>query len=392
MRLLLLVLLLTAATSTLAQSDPAEKESNPVDLELVLAADVSFSMDKGKLELRREGYAQAITSPEFLKALKTGPSGKVAITYFEWAASSYQKVIVPWRTIDGPEAAAAVAAEIMAAPNVLQSRTSISGAIHFAMSLFDKSPFRSPRHVIDISGDGPNNNGEPVERARDTALAKGITINGLPMMMGEPRRTQVDIDDLDLYYEDCVTGGPGAFVMTMRNRDELKEAIQTMLVSEISGVVPERRVIPPADREKRTFCMIGEKAYDSIWGQPWGDSLPRKSSDPPSAPRPLKVAGYTPWQQAEYGAYTKKCLLRQKGSTRNRVELYATIGTDGMIVGDPEVTSPIDSEEFRRDVQTALKKLRQCQPFIVNPFRRVQTQFTQAFIFASSKGRNSQKK
>jgi hypothetical protein len=189
----------------------------------VLAADVSFSMGKDKLALRREGYAQAIVSREFPEALKAGPNGKLAVTYVEWAASNYQKVIVPWRVIDGPEAAAAVAAEIMKGPAVQQSRTSISAAINFAMSLFDQSPYRGSRRVIDISGDGPNNSGEHVEGARDAALAKGITINGLPMMLGEPSRTDVDIDNLELYYEDCVTGGPGSFVMTVKGREKLKE-------------------------------------------------------------------------------------------------------------------------------------------------------------------------
>ncbi len=163
-------------------------------------------MDMDELAIQREGYAQAIVSKEFLQALKTGPNGKISITYFEWAASSDQKIIIPWRVIDGPETADAVANEIMKTPIRRASRTSISGAINFAMPLFDENPYRGLRRVIDISGDGPNNNGTPVTGARDAALAKGITINGLPIMVKEPSYSTMDIDNLDFYYEDCVIG------------------------------------------------------------------------------------------------------------------------------------------------------------------------------------------
>jgi hypothetical protein len=135
----------------------------------------------------------------------------VAVTYFEWSASSDHTIIIPWRVIDGPESADAVASEIMKTPVRRGSRTSISGAISFAMPLFDENPFRGLRRVIDISGDGPNNNGEPVGGAREAALAKGITINGLPIMVKEPSPSGMDIENLDWYYEDCVIGGPGSF-------------------------------------------------------------------------------------------------------------------------------------------------------------------------------------
>ena len=157
----------------------ADKETTPsVDVELILAVDVSYSMDMDELAIQREGYAQAIVSKEFLQALKSGPNGKIAVTYFEWAASSDQKIIIPWRVIDGPETADAVANEIMKTQIRRASRTSISGAINFAMPLFDDNPHRGLRRVIDISGDGPNNNGSPVTIARDAAIEKGIVING----------------------------------------------------------------------------------------------------------------------------------------------------------------------------------------------------------------------
>jgi hypothetical protein len=246
----------------------ADKETAPsVDIELILAVDVSYSMDMDELAIQREGYAQAIISKEFLQALKTGPNGKIAVTYFEWAASSDQKIIIPWRLIDGPETADAVANEIMKTPIRRASRTSISGAIYFAMPLFDENPYRGLRRVIDISGDGPNNNGAPVTGARDTALEKGITINGLPIMVKEPSYSTMDIDDLDFYYEDCVIGGPGSFVVSIKDRDKFKEAIRTKLLLEVAGRTPERRIVPVAGKEPRVPCLIGEKIWQDRWGR-----------------------------------------------------------------------------------------------------------------------------
>ena len=246
----------------------ADKEANPtVDVELVLAVDVSYSMDMDELALQREGYAQAIVSKEFLQALKNGPNGKILVTYFEWAASTDQKIIIPWRLIDGPETADAVANEIIKTPVRRASRTSISGAINFAMQLFDENPHRGIRRVIDISGDGPNNNGAPVVVARDAALEKGVVINGLPIMVKEPSYSTMDIDNLDLYYEDCVIGGPGSFVVTIKERDKFKEAIRTKLLLEVAGRTPERPVVPAAGREPRVNCMVGEKIWQDRWGR-----------------------------------------------------------------------------------------------------------------------------
>jgi uncharacterized protein DUF1194 len=245
----------------------AETDAADVDVQLILAVDVSYSMDMDELAIQREGYAQAIVSKEFLQALKTGPSGKVAVTYFEWAASSDQKIIIPWRVIDGPESADAVAAEIMKTPIRRASRTSISGAIYFAMPLFDESPYRGLRRVIDISGDGPNNNGGPVTIARDEALSKGIVINGLPIMVKEPSYSTMDIDNLDFYYEDCVIGGRGSFVIPIKDREKFKEAIRTKLLMEVAGRAP--RTVPVAEKEKepRVSCLIGEKIWQDRWGR-----------------------------------------------------------------------------------------------------------------------------
>src|SRR5215469_6324062 len=250
------------------RTDKRADDAKPtVDVELILAVDVSYSMDMDELAIQREGYAQAIVSKEFLQALKSGPNGKISITYFEWAASSDQKIIIPWRLIDGPETADAVSAEIMKTPVRRASRTSISGAIYFAMPLFDEDPYHGLRKVIDISGDGPNNNGAPIVGARDEALSKGIIINGLPIMVKEPSYSTMDIDNLDWYYEDCVIGGPGSFVVPIKDREKFKEAIRTKLLLEVAGRTPERPTVPVAEKEPRVSCMIGEKIWQDRWGR-----------------------------------------------------------------------------------------------------------------------------
>ena len=243
-------------------SGVAETKHGPfVDVELVIAVDVSYSMDMDELAVQREGYAQAIVSKDFLQALRAGPGSKVAVTYFEWSMSGDEKVIIPWRVIDGPELADAVAAEIMKTPVRRGSSTSISGAINFAVQLFEANPYRGLRRVIDISGDGPNNDGAPVTGARDAALAKGIIINGLPIMVKEPSYLTTDIENLDLYYEDCVIGGPGAFIMTIKDREKFQEAIRTKLVLEVAGRMPERPIVPAAQSEPRVSCLIGENKW-----------------------------------------------------------------------------------------------------------------------------------
>ena len=249
-------------------AQPVQQQAAPsVDVELILAVDVSYSMDMDELAIQREGYAQAIVSKEFLQALKGLPNGKISVTYFEWAASNDQKIIIPWRLIDGPETADAVASEILKTPIRRASRTSISGAIKFAVPLFDEDPYHGLRRVIDISGDGPNNNGAPVTGARDAALEKGIIINGLPIMVKEPSYSTMDIDNLDFYYEDCVIGGPGSFVVSIKDREKFKEAIRAKLLLEVAGRTPERPVVPVAEKEPRVSCLIGERIWQDRWGR-----------------------------------------------------------------------------------------------------------------------------
>ncbi len=241
----------------------------PVDVELVLAVDVSYSMDPEEQALQREGYIQALTSREFLSALREGANGKIAVTYFEWAGANDQKIVVPWRVIDGPESADAIAAEIANAPYRRASRTSISGALQFGKGLFDNSGYRGLRRVIDVSGDGANNAGMLVVQARDEALAAGITINGLPVMLKRANLGYVDAEELDMYYEDCVIGGAGAFVVPIRDRSEFVKATRTKLILEVAGREPDARVIPASADKPRVSCTIGEK----VWRERWGDGM-----------------------------------------------------------------------------------------------------------------------
>lgn len=238
----------------------------PVDVELVLAVDVSYSMDPDEQALQREGYVLALKSRELLQALRQGTHAKIAVTYIEWAGQYDQKVIMPWRLIDGPEAADAVAAELAAASYRRASRTSISGGLNFARGLFDNSGYRGLRRVIDVSGDGANNAGLPIVQVRDETLASGITINGLPIMLKRPNPGTMDIENLDVYYEDCVIGGPGAFVIPIREREKFIEATRTKLVLEVAGLGPAPRVMKASADKPRISCTIGEKLWHDRWG------------------------------------------------------------------------------------------------------------------------------
>jgi hypothetical protein len=227
----------------------------PVDTELVIAVDVSNSMDPEEQALQREGYILGLTSPEFLQAVKMGANARIAITYFEWASIYDQKVILPWRVIDGPASAQAVVDQIKRTPYRRAPRTSIYGALQFAKPLFDTSGYNGLRHVIDVSGDGTNNMGPPVTIMRDQVLNAGATINGLPIMLNRPYGSGTDIPNLDVYYEDCVIGGPGSFVIAIHDREQFKQATRDKLVQEIAAVPAKPRVIPAQARSRsRVYC------------------------------------------------------------------------------------------------------------------------------------------
>ncbi len=262
-----LLVWLAAPSRALAKGGPTE-----VDVELVLAVDISYSMDMEEQRLQREGYIKALTSPEVLKAIRGGLTGKIAVIYFEWAGHNIQRIVVPWQVIDGPETADAFVARLAAAPISRWYRTSVSGAILFGQEMFENNGFDSSRRVLDISGDGANNSGSDVVDARDRAVKSGIVINGLPIMVNNGRRSAFDMDDLDDYYTDCVIGGPGAFMVAIRERDQFVEATRTKILREISSV-PDDLILPEGLRvirvnteldspRKKMDCRIGERQWN----------------------------------------------------------------------------------------------------------------------------------
>ena len=248
------------AALLLGGAPPAAAET-PVDLELVLAVDVSGSMDADEHALQRQGYVAAFRHAEVIGAVRSGPFGRIAVTYVEWAGPGAQAVVLPWALIDDAGGAAAFAAALSQAPLARIRGTSISGALRFTAPLFDGNGFEGTRRVIDVSGDGPNNAGAPVVPARDAALARGITVNGLPIALKSAGAWSLAGPELAAYYRDCVTGGPGSFVLPVSEPDQLAEAIRQKLVLEIAGLPP--RAIPvvatAAAAAGGTDCLIGER-------------------------------------------------------------------------------------------------------------------------------------
>lgn len=247
-----------------------------VDLESVLAVDVSLSMDFDEQRLQREGYVAAFRDANIISAIQSGPNGRIAVTYFEWAGARSQTVVIPWRILRTAQEVNAFADELAAKPSTRARMTSISGAMEFSSNLFETAPVRGLRRVIDISGDGPNNAGQPVEQARDKAVASGITINGLAIRIGRSldAYSYFDLPDLDQYYKNCVIGGPGSFVLSVRNREEFATAIRQKMLLEIAGLSP---LNSPPSKPGQTAgqlhriqhqpaaaqydCLVGEKRW-----------------------------------------------------------------------------------------------------------------------------------
>jgi len=222
-----------------------------VDLELVLAIDVSGSVDEEEAALQRQGYLKALVHPQVLQAISGGEKRRIGIVYIEWAGYHYQRIVADWSVVGDKASAENFVAKIAATPIGTERWTSISGAIEFAMKRFDLSPFKGPRRVIDISGDGRNNNGRDLAEVRREAIARGIIINGLPIVNDRPTRWGTPPErDLDLYYRDYVIGGPGAFYVVADGFDAFASAIRTKLVREISGTPGDGvvRVAAPRDR------------------------------------------------------------------------------------------------------------------------------------------------
>jgi hypothetical protein len=256
------VVSMIAACVTLANSAWAAAE---VDLELVLAVDVSRSMDFDELDVQREGYVSAFRHPEVISAIRSGPLGRIAVAYVEWAGPLNQATVIPWTLIDGEAAALAFAARLSATRRGRYMWTSISAGLVYAAAAFADNEFTSVRQVIDISGDGPNNRGMPIEPVRAGIAASGITINGLPLVV--KRYGPYSIPNLDMYYEDCVIGGPGAFLIPVHDMSQFALAVRRKLLLEIAGL-PSRYVQASGGRPaQRMDCLIGERLIERRLGR-----------------------------------------------------------------------------------------------------------------------------
>ncbi len=225
---------LPAHAASSVNYDPAAE----VDVELILAVDISQSMDDDEQKVQRKGYVSALTSPEVLEAIAIGPTGRIAVSYVEWGGDGEQYVIADWQIIDGPETASTFASKVAEAPLRQVQRTSITSALSFSVAMIEENQFFGLRKVIDMSGDGPNNQGGQVTEARDLALSKGITVNGLPLMLKGTGDGWYHMPNLDHYYEDCVIGGPGAFTIPVHSKDSFADAIRMKLVLEVAGISP----------------------------------------------------------------------------------------------------------------------------------------------------------
>lgn len=264
----------------------AQKPMTTVDLELVLAVDISRSMDEDEHTLQRNGYVAAFRHKDVINALVSGPHGRIAVTYMEWANDARQ--VIPWTIIDGAASANAFADRLAAEPIYGERRTSISAALYEAEKLISENDIASLRQVIDVSGDGANNSGMPVTNARDFVLSQKININGLPIMLhsdgqggygsGPNPWSAIDIPNLDRYYKHCVIGGEGAFIAPVFDLKQLSATIRKKLVLEIAylEVEPDAAPIQYADAREtaepgivkaqlklpteKSDCLAGEKA------------------------------------------------------------------------------------------------------------------------------------
>jgi hypothetical protein len=243
------------------------KAKDYVDLELVLAVDVSRSMDQDEQRLQRDGYVAAFRDAQVQRAISSGPNGRIAITYVEWAGQTIQSIVISWRILASSKDTLAFADELAAKPISRARRTSISAALQRSAQLFEASPVQGLRRVIDVSGDGPNNSGGPVVSARDQVVASGIVINGLAIAVapGLGMYSSFDLPDLDQYFKDCVIGGPGSFVLAIKNKKEFATAIRQKLLLEIAGLSPMRSpVLHRAQFQPSTEeydCLVGEKRW-----------------------------------------------------------------------------------------------------------------------------------
>jgi hypothetical protein len=239
----LLVALVAAAGATAGPVRAAEQ----VDLLLVLASDVSRSVDAQKFQLQRDGYASAFSNARVLDAITSGRNGRIAVCFVEWSGATSQKLVIGWTMIKDAETARQFGDRLVEAPRSFAERTSISAGIDFAMAQFAAAPFEATRRTIDVSGDGTNNSGRDVRAARDDAVAKDVTINGLVILSERPLSWNPDHTHppggLGNYYRDNVIGGAGAFVMVAENFESFGKALISKLIAEIAQAAPARHAL-----------------------------------------------------------------------------------------------------------------------------------------------------
>ncbi len=251
--------LLAAVALIWTVADGQTAVARQVDLELILAADISGSMDRKEARLQRQGFVNALRHRDVIAAIRSGRFGRIAVAYVEWAGPGVQRVLVNWTELSDAKSAARFA-EAVGRPQIrTEFWTSISALLDTLAPSFDGNGFDSRRRIIDISGDGPNNKGDVVAPARDRAVSAGITINGLPIINQRPGPYRLSqLLNLDAYFEDCVIGGPGAFVIVADGFKDFARAIRRKLILEISGVPPPPKLIRAAAKPDRPPCNAGE--------------------------------------------------------------------------------------------------------------------------------------
>ncbi|OWV97398.1 hypothetical protein ATY81_08155 [Rhizobium sp. R72] len=238
----------------------AQLGTSDVDVKLVLAVDTSRSMDQEEVRIQREGYVEALKHNEFIEAVRGGLTGRIAISYFEWAGYVVPDSVIDWHLIETKQDAVAFANKLEQRPLIAERRTSISTAIIQGAAMIVSSPYSGLREVIDVSGDGTNNSGNPVAPTRDKAVEAGIIINGLTLML----RPSGAPGGLDKYYADCVIGGPGSFVLPVYRIEDFAVAVRRKLVLEVSGLAPTPTIGKIAD-QSATDCLIGERQWQDMF-------------------------------------------------------------------------------------------------------------------------------
>src|SRR5256714_10192979 len=237
-----LIRIVLALSALLALMSAPVRAAEQVDLLLVLASDVSRSVDTRKFQLQREGYAAALSNPRVIEAIRSGPHGRIAICFVEWSGETSQKLVIDWSIVSDLASARKVGDQMLELPRSFADRTSISAGLDFAMTQLGQGPFPATRRTIAVSGDGTNNSGRDIVSARDEVLAKGVTINGLVILSDTPLPWNPEHTNppggLDEYYRRNVTGGAGSFVMVAENHNSFGQAIVKKLIAEIAWVLP----------------------------------------------------------------------------------------------------------------------------------------------------------